>query len=202
MTQTVGQGRGAAARSRLLDAALEAFAARGFHGTGTRDIAQGAGMSPAAVYVHHRSKEDLLFALSEAAHRDVQAVVIAADDTSATPAARLRAVVREYTAWHARWHTQARVAQYEMGSLSTEHRAEIARVRHAIDDRVRSIIDTGVADGSFAVDCPRLATVAVLSLGIDVARWYRDDGTWAPDEIGEHYGALALGLVHCRDNLT
>jgi len=202
MSEAASQGRGAAARARLLEAALYAFATRGFHGTGTRDIAQGAGMSPAAVYVHHRSKEDLLFALSEAAHQDVQVVVIAADDPGATPAVRLRAVVREYTAWHARRHTHARVAQYEMEALSADHRAEIVRIRRAIDDRVRGIIDAGVADGSFAVDSTRLATVAVLSLGIDVARWYRDDGTWSPDEIGEHYSQLALGLVRCTRDLT
>lgn len=194
--------RGAAARERLLDAALESFATRGFHGTGTRDIAQGAGMSPAAVYVHHRSKEDLLFTLTEAAHRDVLAVVLAVDDPRGTPAGRLRAVVREYTVWHARRHTHARVAQYEMAALSAEHRTEIVDIRRAVDERVRRIIEEGVEQGFFTVDSPRLATVAVLSLGIDVARWYRDDGTWTPDEIGEHYGRLALGMVRSIDSST
>ena len=55
-------------RDRLLAAAIEAFAAKGLHGTTTRDIAAGAGMSPAALYVHHRSKEELLFLISRAGH--------------------------------------------------------------------------------------------------------------------------------------
>ncbi len=41
------------ARERLINAAVDAFAENGFAGTTTRDIASRAGMSPAAVYVHH-----------------------------------------------------------------------------------------------------------------------------------------------------
>ena len=63
------------ARTRLARAAVEAFAARGFHGTTTRDISTAAGMSPAALYVHHRSKEELLFELSRVGHERVLAMV-------------------------------------------------------------------------------------------------------------------------------
>lgn len=62
-----------AARERLLLAAVEAFAAKGFNATTTRDIANGAQMSSAAVYVHFRSKEELLFELSDAGHRRIMA---------------------------------------------------------------------------------------------------------------------------------
>ena len=50
-------------RVRILDAATQAFAAKGFHGTTTRDISNLAGLSPAGVYVHYPSKEDLFFHL-------------------------------------------------------------------------------------------------------------------------------------------
>ena len=52
------------ARTRLARAAVDAFATKGFHGTTTRDISIAAGMSPAALYVHHRSKEELLFLIA------------------------------------------------------------------------------------------------------------------------------------------
>lgn len=42
-----------------MEAAADAFAAKGFHATTTRDIAGRAGLSPAGVYVHFASKEDL-----------------------------------------------------------------------------------------------------------------------------------------------
>ena len=63
------------ARERLLEAAVASFAARGFHGTTTRDIAAGAGMSPAALYVHHRSKEELLHQIAREGHLRTLALV-------------------------------------------------------------------------------------------------------------------------------
>ena len=52
---------GDAGRDRLLTAAVAAFGAKGFHATSTRDIARAASLSPAAVYVHHQSKDCLLY---------------------------------------------------------------------------------------------------------------------------------------------
>lgn len=40
-----------------------------------------------------------------------------------------------------------------------------------------------------------MASVALLSLGIDIARWYREDGEWSPDQIGDYYADLALRLA-------
>src|SRR5690606_14470443 len=81
--------RAGASRARLVEAAVTAFAERGFHGTSTRDIAAAAGMSPAAVYVHHRSKEDLLYLISRVGHDDTVAVIRQAADSTDDPAARL-----------------------------------------------------------------------------------------------------------------
>lgn len=63
---------------RLLRAAVESFAERGFHATTTRDIATGAGMSPAALYIHYPSKAALLAEISRAGHAAALALVRAA----------------------------------------------------------------------------------------------------------------------------
>ncbi|WP_347037553.1 TetR/AcrR family transcriptional regulator [Glutamicibacter halophytocola] len=80
------QARGSATRARLLDAAVTAFGNKGFHGTTTRDIAAAAGMSPAAVYVHHRTKEEILFQISAEGHRQILQVIhdSAAEDSGPT----------------------------------------------------------------------------------------------------------------------
>lgn len=52
-------------RTRLLDAALGVFAAYGFRRASMADIAQAAGVSRPALYLHFRSKEDMLRALAE-----------------------------------------------------------------------------------------------------------------------------------------
>jgi AcrR family transcriptional regulator len=179
----------------LLDAALRSFASRGFHGTGTRDIAEAAGMSPAAVYVHYRSKEELLFELSLAGHRHVLELVQAAAAGPGGPDERMRELVRGYAEWHAQAHTHARVVQYEMAALEPEHAEQIASIRREVEATVRAVTTSGVESGHFRVTNLAMTALAVLSLGIDVARWYREDGTWTPAEIGEQYADLALRML-------
>jgi hypothetical protein len=40
-----------------------------------------------------------------------------------------------------------------------------------------------------------MTALAVLSLGIDVARWFRDEGRWTPDQVAVHYRLLALRMA-------
>ncbi|ARX82374.1 TetR family transcriptional regulator [Streptomyces alboflavus] len=160
------------AARRLLIAAVDAFAERGYHATTTRDIAGRAGMSPAALYIHYKTKEELLHRISRLGHDKALAILRAAADGEGTAADRLSAAVRSFVRWHAGHHTTARVVQYELDALSAEHRAEIVVLRRLSDAAVREIINDGVRAGEFDVPDVPGTTLAVLSLCIDVARWF------------------------------
>jgi AcrR family transcriptional regulator len=187
--------RAEATRARLLRAAVEAFAAKGFHGTTTRDIAAAAGMSPAALYVHHRSKEELLHQISRAGHRATLDLVLEAIASSPDPVEQLRRLMHEFAAHHAAGHTAARVVNYELAALSPEHLEEIMALRHRIDAEVQGLVEAGVAAGAFEVATPRIASAALLSLGIDIARWYDDRAGWTPELVAEEYARIALRIV-------
>lgn len=49
------------AQQRVLDAAVEVFAERGFHGTSTAEIAKRAGVAEGTIFRHFKTKKDLLF---------------------------------------------------------------------------------------------------------------------------------------------
>lgn len=202
MTETTAASntsRSEATRARLIEAAIAAFAEKGFHGTTTRDIAAAAGMSPAALYVHHRSKEELLYLISRAGHQRTLALVRKAIAAGGTPAEQLRRVVYDFAVHHAERHTESRIVNYELASLSPEHLVEIRKIRRKIDDEVRDLVESGVASGDFATPHPRTASIAVISLGIDLARWYRDEAAWKPEHIAEVYADMALRIVGARD---
>lgn len=55
--------RSARTRQRILEAATEVFARRGFHGARVADIAESAGVAYGLVYHHFRNKEDILGAI-------------------------------------------------------------------------------------------------------------------------------------------
>ncbi|WP_107658246.1 TetR/AcrR family transcriptional regulator [Nocardia suismassiliense] len=198
MVESEDRSRADETRARLLDAAVVAFAERGFHGSTTRDITSIAGLSTAAIYVHHRSKEELLYQISRSGHLDTLARIRAALASSTNPREQLIALVRDFAIHHARAHTVARIINYELPALSPEHQREIKDIRHIIDAEVRTLIENGVAEGSFDNPNPHMAAVAILSLGIDLARWYRDDGAWTPEDLGDYYVDLALRMVGAR----
>ncbi|MFI0776016.1 TetR/AcrR family transcriptional regulator [Streptomyces sp. NPDC021212] len=183
------------AARRLVSAAVHAFAERGYHATTTRDIAGRAGMSPAALYIHYKTKEELLYQISKVGHRLALDILEEARDGGGGPVERLATAVRGFVRWHAEHHTTARVVQYELGALGEEHHAEVIAMRRATDATVRSIIEDGVRAGDFDVPDVRGTTVAVLSLCIDVARWFNARGRSTPDEVGDLYAGLVLRMV-------
>lgn len=189
------QERSDATRARLLDAAVSAFAEHGFHGTSTRDIAVAAGLSPAAVYIHYKSKEELLYQISRRGHDTSRRLMEVALATSDDPAQQLAGMVRAMALDHARNHTTGRVVNYELDALSPRHRREIRHIRAEIERGVRGVVESGIESGVFGTTEPDKAAVALLSLSIDITRWYHDAGRWSPEDVAEFYVDLALKMV-------
>ncbi|MGW7042914.1 TetR/AcrR family transcriptional regulator [Streptomyces avermitilis] len=187
------------AARRLLVAAVEAFAERGYHATTTRDIAGRAGMSPAALYIHYKTKEELLHRISRIGHEKALEILRPAVEGEGSAAERLSEAVRSFVRWHAGQHTTARVVQYELEALGPDARAEIVALRRQTDAAVRGIIEDGVAAGDFDVPDVPGTTVAVLSLCIDVARWFNVNGPRTPDEVGALYADLVLRMVRAKE---
>jgi AcrR family transcriptional regulator len=183
------------AARRLMAAAIESFAARGYHATTTRDIANAAGMSPAALYVHFPSKAAVLAAISRSGHEQALAMVHGVVSTTSDPVEAMRLIVERFVAWHARRHTVARVVQYELEALPEPDYEVIADLRRRTEQLVRDVITAGVAAGRFDVTDVRTAARAVLSLGIDVARWYTDPGKPSPTTLGRQYADLVLRML-------
>lgn len=192
-TESREVSRAEATRARLIEAATEAFAELGYHATTTRDIASRAGMSPAALYVHHSSKEELLFEIARHGHQMVLGTMAAAQGIE-DPTEQLRVAVRTFAQFHAERHTSARVINYELSALTPEHLAEITVARKQIEQNFREIVQRGIEAGQFAVRDAFMPALAITSLGIDVARWYRDGGLDAA-ALAEEYATIALRIV-------
>ncbi|MFC4002233.1 TetR/AcrR family transcriptional regulator [Prauserella oleivorans] len=186
------------AARRLMLAGVESFARRGYHATTTRDIASAAGMSPAALYVHFPSKAALLFAISRSGHERVLALVERAAASSDDTVDAMRDIVEQFVMWHARRHTVARVVQYELGALPEDEYRVVADLRRGIERIVRDLVERGLEEGVFTVSDAHTAARAVLSLGVDVARWYSDRARQTPEALGREYGELALRMLGAK----
>jgi AcrR family transcriptional regulator len=190
------------AQRRLLAAAIEAFGERGYHATTTREIAERAGMSPAGMYVYFQSKEDVLFQVTKLGHASALEAVEEALAGDAPPETKVRRFVEAFTSWHARNHRAARVQQYELRALSRERYDEIRQVRGHFERLLRQELRKGIVSGGFTITTVDPAALAILSLGIDVARWYRPGIDPAPEELGREYAGLVLGMLGRREGAT
>lgn len=189
---------GTTTSERLKEAAIIEFATRGFHATTTRDIAARAGLSPAGVYVHFPSKEDLLYAITLDGHTAALEMLVEAAADAGSPADALRTTVGTFAQWHAERFQDARVLQYEFPHLELDHREHILGLRKQINAVVSDILGSGVTSGHFDVDDVPATTLAILSMAVDVCRWYDTEIRRSPESIGTDYGELAVRLVSRR----
>jgi AcrR family transcriptional regulator len=183
------------ARERLINAAVEAFAEKGFAATTTRDIASRAGMSPAAVYVHHDSKESLLFTVSLHGHQHALEVIEAAAASSSDPVQRIRQMVYDFSLWHAEHSRVGRIVQWEYHALTPEHRIEVAALRRAIERTMQDALAEGVDRGVLDVDDVPGTAFSLLSLGVDLVRWFEPGGSRSGEELARLHAGLAVRMT-------
>ena len=186
------------AAARIRAAAIDAFSVGGYGGTTTRDIAARLDMSPAAMYPHYRSKEDLLFAISFEGHLVAHETVAAADRADASPVDRLRSVISTFASWQATHHAQARVIQYELTALTRDHYRTVVALRRETTAIVRSVVNAGVDTGDFIVPDAEGVTLALTSLCVDVCRWFPTGDYTDPQVVGDLYADLAARVVGAR----
>lgn len=178
---------------RILLAALEAFSSVGYHASTTRGIAQRVELSPAALYVHYASKSELLYEISRIGHTAVLRDVRAAS-SAAEPAERLPAMVAALASWHAVNHDLARVIYYQRGELTPERLDELQAIQRDLEELFHAELRRGVDAGDLVVADPRATVWALLSLGIDVARWWPHAGV-EPEALADAYARIALRIA-------
>jgi AcrR family transcriptional regulator len=178
-----------------LEAALEAFAVTGYHGTTTRDIAARAGMSPAAVYIRFESKADLLAEISVAGHSDVLAEVVAAVAKFEDPVVRLDGIIRAFVNWHVTNSKIARVIEYELHALEPEAYERVAEIRREMSRLFRALVRDALDSKGLETADLGLVTRAIISMGVDVARWHTPGSQPTPAHLARLYADLAFKML-------
>ncbi|MEU5265325.1 TetR/AcrR family transcriptional regulator [Amycolatopsis sp. NPDC021455] len=184
-------------RERVRAAAVKLFAAKGFHGTGIRDLAQEAELSSASLYHYMGTKEDLLAEIMHTALNRLLDAAREATAVSADPVQRLRTLVALHVLAHAAGPAETRVVDNEVGALSPAAREPVVALRDTYERLWAAAIDEGIAAGVFRVEHPAVTRLALLEMCSSVARWYSPRGPMALDQVAEHYAELASRALGC-----
>jgi len=178
----------------ILNAAAEEFYENGYKAARLQDIGRRVGLLTGSLYYYIDSKEDLLFALVDAAHKKGLAIV-AEDEESATSdaAARLRNFIERHTRLQLESRADAvAVVERDRLHLSPEHRSQVDAMRRKIHRHVVGIIDQGKAERLFdpTVDSTIAASTLFATLNA-TSDWVRD--LRRLPEVTDFYVRLFLG---------
>jgi AcrR family transcriptional regulator len=188
--------------SRVHLAALRLFAARGFQGTGIRQIANEAGISLASLYHHMGTKEELL----DGFMRSGMQLLLEPAAEVRTSGTDIISQVVELVRLHVRTHGQeqllALVTDTELRSLSPERRTEIIALRDAYEAIWLSAIMDGAETGVFQVRDPKLAVLGILQMCTGVVLWYSPDGRLTLDEVADIFVDMTLSLLGTKPGQT
>lgn len=99
---------------RILDAAIEVFAEKGFHSARISDIAKRAGVADGTIYLYFRNKDDVLLSIFEEKMGVLIAGVHAALDGIDDPMERVRAFARYHFKQVEEHRALAEVLQIEL----------------------------------------------------------------------------------------
>ncbi|WP_069160933.1 TetR/AcrR family transcriptional regulator [Nocardia altamirensis] len=189
-------------RARIMRAARDLFAEKGFHGTGVAEIGDRADVQRGALYYHIGSKEELLWQIL---HDYIQLIlvdaerIVAADDD---PITKLRSLIHSYVGLIIEHRREVAIQLRDVTALTGERGAQLQELRDQVQHRWQRVIDDGHAAGLLRTD-DHVITNSVLGMLNSVTLWYRPHGEHSPAEIADLLATTFLdGVATTTDTHT
>jgi AcrR family transcriptional regulator len=159
------------ARQRLVDAAVELFATRGFQAISLRDLAGHVGLHAGSLYHHIENKEGLLFELIESALSDLLVTTEHRLRGAKNPAERLHRFVQAFVSFTLNEKDRLVLVTREFVNLNEEHKHQADQLKNNYRTLLYEIIaaECGVLD---RLDVKtRLLTSAIIGMLYGQLQW-------------------------------
>jgi AcrR family transcriptional regulator len=191
--ETAGQGP---MQTRLLAAATELFAEKGFDATSVQEVVERAQVTKGALYHYFDSKQDLLY---EIYHSIISLQLAELERILAAggpPGQTLRAVIVSLVETTAARLDQAVVFGREMHRLDQNRLAAVRADRRRYHDLVRDVVAHAQAAGDFAaVADADTVTLVIFGVVNQLPVWYRPSGAKSPAQLGSEIADLILASL-------
>ena len=151
-----------ATRDRILEAALDVFARKGYHRAIVDDIVRASGTSKGAVYHHFPNKEAVFLALVDDFAARLAATVAATVTARHGALPKVEGALTAALATFADDERLARLILLEAVSLGSTYQAKRAEVADRFAGLIQGYLDEAAADGSIPPLDTRVATLAWL----------------------------------------
>lgn len=173
-------------RDAVIRTAARAFDQHGYHNTSLDDIAAALGVTKPTVYYYVANKEQLLFECFRAGLEPIRAALRRAEAARGTGRDRLREVIRDYAVAIASEYGWCMV-RAEHQDLGSDLGGQVKALKSEIDRGIRRLLQAGIADGSIAVQDPKLAAFAIAGALNWIAHWYRVGRSLSAEQVAEAF---------------
>ena len=197
------QERAIVRQERILDAALDVFAARGYQATTVDDVAGAARTSKGGIYFHFPGKDAIFLALLDRSASLLLARLGERIAAEADPIAKVDAALRELVRTFGAHRTLARLFLVEALGAGPRFHARMVEVHHRFVAFLRTQLDDAVEQGMISPLDTDVASLAWFgALNQVVTSWVLSD---RPGRLEDAYPALrslllqSVGLVAAAD---
>ena len=170
-------------RRRILAAAGEVFADRGFVAGTTKDIAARVGLSQPAIYHYVGSKEDLLHEIALGIDQTMRGV-LADSGPRGDARAHLVEIVTRFTEAVIDSQVPYTVYYKELHQLAQDLRHQIAEDERLFVSHIAEVVRDLQASGDLPSDAPPwVVAQGIVGMISWTHRWFRSSGPLTPKEI-------------------
>jgi len=172
MQDTQGDERAANRHRQILDAAVKAFAEKGFYKTRVSEIARYAGVADGTIYLYFKSKDDILISLFEERMEENLRDLAQALEAYDSALEKLRAFFRLYLSMVDRDPLLAEVLTVELRQSGKFMRDYDNPAFHKLLKFLSGILEQGQSEGDFRSDVDsRVFARAVFGALDEITLW-------------------------------
>ena len=169
-------------RSAVLREAARIIGQRGFHNTSLDDIAETLQVAKGTLYNYIKDKQEILHETHIMGLDLGDEAAIFADQVGKTGLEKLRVMIRCYAVWMYGEMGVGGVTS-DIDALRPSDRESIVSRRNAIDNKLISYIEEGIADGSVHADNPKIAVYTIMSAINGIPTWFSSSGPMSIEHV-------------------
>jgi len=183
----------------IIAAAAKLFKEKGYHATTIQDVADEVGMLKGSLYYHIKSKEELLYLVTQ---EPIRELIDRQKKLMESPLSPRQKIV-EFT----RSHIQAFEENYphmfvflqEKASLAEPVQAEVAGIDFRYEALLEAILYEGIEKGDFRRELDlKMMAFSILGMCNWMFKWYTKGGRLSTDEIAYNMAEIVLNGITTR----
>lgn len=181
----------------VFEAAAQLFMEKGYLAASMRELAERVGLEQASsLYNHLKSKEEVLRKIClENADKFITGIT-AIEQSATTPIAQLKALIHLHISIAIEDPTSVTVFNDEWRHLSEPYLSNFLSKRKDYENRFKTIIESGIQDGSFKPVDANIALYTILTSVRWIHYWYKPERNVSVEKLEADVSALLIEGLH------